>query len=142
MTTDDGDDADGRDIAPAAKDCLPEIVDMYPTAIVCNTHDADRPGEQWIAMHVDEIGDYFDPYGLQPQHVKFTNFMNEHCSEWAPNDRTLQRLLSTVCGQYCVAFETFRCRNVTMHAFTRLFTTDLVASDCRVFDWIGDPNKK
>ena len=27
-----------------AKDCLPQIVDTYPTAIVCNTHDADRPG--------------------------------------------------------------------------------------------------
>ena len=31
----------------------------------------------------------------------------------------------------------FRCRNVSMHAFSRLFTTDLVANDCRVFDWLG-----
>ena len=93
-------------------------------------------------MHVDEIGDYFDPHGLQPQHIDFTNFMNEHCSEWAPNDRTLQSPLSTVSGQYCVAFLTLLCRNVSMHAFTHLFKTDLVANDCRVFDWIGDPNKK
>ena len=128
-----------------AKDCLPEIIDTYPTAIVCNTHDADQPGEHWIAMCVDtkRRGDYFDPYGLEPQHIEFTNFMNEHCSEWAPNDRTLQSPMSTVCGQYCVAFLLLRCRNVSMHAFTRLlFTTDLVANDCRVFDWIGDPNKK
>ena len=118
-----------------AKDCrLPEIVDTYPTAIVCNTHDADRPGEHWIAVYVNEIGDYFDPYGLQPQHIEFTNFMNEQCSELAPNDRRLHSTLSTVCGQYCVAFLTLRCRNVSMHAFTCLFTC--------LFDWIGDPNKK
>ena len=53
-----------------AKDCLPEIIDTYPGAIVCNTHDADQPGEHWIAMYVDTkgYGDYFDPYGLEPQH--------------------------------------------------------------------------
>ena len=127
-----------------AKVCLPEIIDTYPTAIVCNTHDADQPGEHWIAMYVDtkRRGDYFDPYGMEPQYIEFKNFMNEHCSEWVPNDRTLQSPMSTVCGQYCVAFVLLRCRNVSMHEFTRLFTTDLVANDCRVFDWIGDPNKK
>ena len=127
-----------------AKDCMPHIVDTYPTAIVCNTHDADRPGEHWIAMYVDaeRRGDYFDSYGLQPQHGEFANFMNAQCSEWTSNDRTLQSPLSTVCGQYCVAFLMFRCRNVSMHAFTRLFTTDLVANDCRVFDWLAAVNKK
>ena len=127
-----------------AKDCLPEIIDTYPGAIVCNTHDADQPGEHWIAMYVDTkgYGDYFDPYGLEPQHIEFMNFMNEHCSEWAPNDRTLQSPMSTVCGQYCVAFLLLRSRNVSMNAFTRLFTTDLVANDCRVFDWVAAVNKK
>ena len=35
-----------------------------------------------------------------------------------------------------------RCRNVSMHVFSRLFTTDLVANDCRVFDWLGALTKK
>ena len=43
---------------------------------------------------MDEVGDYFDPYGHAPQHVEFTTFMNEHCSEWSDNDRTLQSPLS------------------------------------------------
>ena len=30
----------------------------------------------------------------------------------------------------------FRCRNISMHAFARLFTSDLIANDCRVFDWL------
>ena len=50
--------------------------------------------------------------------------------------------LSTVCGQYCVAFLIFRCRDASMNAFTRSFTTDLVANDCRVFDWVAAVNKK
>ena len=83
-----------------AKDCLPEIINTYPIAIVCNTHDADQPGEHWIAMYVDSKrhGDYFDPYGRQPQHIEFTNFMNEHCSEWAPNDRTLMMMMMMCCS--------------------------------------------
>ena len=125
-----------------AKDTLPEVVDTYPSAFVCNTHDGDQPGEHWIAIYVDVFGDYFDPYGQQPEHVEFTNFMNEHCSEWSPNDRVLQSPISTVCGHYCIAFLMFRCRKVSMHDFTSLFTTDLVANDCRVFDWLDALNKK
>ena len=125
-----------------AKDTLPEVVSTYPSAFVCNTHDSDQPGELWVAMYVDEIGDYFDPYGQKPQHAEFTNFMNKHCSLWSPHDHILQSPISTVCGQYCVAFLMFRCRNISMHAFVRLFTSDLIVNDCRVFDWLGALNKK
>ena len=36
----------------------------------------------------------------------------------------------------------FRCPNISMHAFARLFKSDLIANDCRVFDWLGAHNKK
>ena len=58
-----------------AKDDLPEIVETYTFALVCNTHNADQPGEHWVAMYVDEVGDYFDPYGREPQHVEFANYI-------------------------------------------------------------------
>ena len=124
-----------------AKDGLPEIVETYPFALVCNTHNADQPGELWVAMYVYDVGDNFDPYGQAPQHVEFANYMNEHCSEWSANNRTLQSPLSTVCGQYCVVFLTLRCRNVSMHAFCRLFATDLVANYYLVFDLVGTHNR-
>ena len=125
-----------------AKDTLPEVVSTYPFAFVCNTHEGDKPGEHWVAIYVDEIGDYFDPYGQKPQHAEFTNFMNGHCSQWPPNDHILQSHISTVSVQCCIAFLMFRCRNISMHAFARLFTSDLIANDCRVFDWLGALNKK
>ena len=87
-----------------AKDTLPEVVSTYLAAFVCNTHESDQPGEHWVAMYVDELGDYLDPYGQKPQHTEFTNFMNKHCSKWSPNYHILQSPISTVCGQYCVAF--------------------------------------
>ena len=77
------------------------------------------------------------PLWTSAAHTEFTNLMNKHCSEWSSNDRIYQSPISTVCGQYCVAFLMFRCRNVSMHAFSRLFTTDLVANYCSVFDWLG-----
>ena len=125
-----------------AKDTLPEVVSTYPSAFVRNTHDSDQPGERWVAMYVDEIGDYFDRYGQKPQHAVFTNFMNEHCLQLSPNDHILQSPILTVCGKYCVAFLMFRGRNFSMHAFARLFTSDLIANDFRVFDWLGALNKK
>ena len=54
------------------KDTLPEVDSTYPSAFVCNTHDGDQPEEHWGAMYVDEIGDYIDPYGQNPQYAEFT----------------------------------------------------------------------
>ena len=44
-----------------AEATLPEVVSTYPSAFVCDTHDSDQPGEHWVAMYVDERGDYFRP---------------------------------------------------------------------------------
>ena len=35
----------------------------------------------------------------------------------------------------------FRCRNISIHAFARLFPSYLIANDCRVFDWLGTLSK-
>ena len=86
------------------EDTLPEVVSTYLSAFVYNTYEGDQSGEHWVAVYVDEIGDYFDPYG---QHAEFTNCMNEHFSQWSPNNHILQSPISTVCGQYWVAFFAF-----------------------------------
>ena len=125
-----------------AKGTLPEVVSMYPSAFVCNTQYGDQPGEHWVVVYVEDIGDHFDSYGQKPQHADGMNFMNEHCSQWSPNDHIRQCPISTVCGQYCVAFKMFCGRNISMHAFARLFRSDLTANDCTVFDWVGALNKK
>ena len=115
-----------------AKDELPKKIGACRTAFVCNTHDADKPGQHWIVLYIDgDHGEYFDSYGLPPLHTTF------HCVEWTYNDKTLQSPLSNVCGQYCIAYLHFRCRREPMKTFANLLGTDLVANDCRVFDWIN-----
>ena len=101
-----------------AKDTLPEVVSTYPSAFVCNTHDSDQPGEHWVAMYVDEIGDYFDPYGQKPQHAEFTNFMNEHCPQWSSNDHILQSpfVVNTASLSLCFAVVIFQCMHLLAYS--------------------------
>ena len=121
-----------------AKNELPTKIGACRTAFVCNTYDADKPGQHWIALYIDgDHGEYFDSYGLPPLHTTFRKFRKDHCVAWSYNNKTLQSPLSNVCGQYCIAYLLFRCRNVPMKTFANLFGTDLVANDCRVFDWIN-----
>ena len=97
-------------------------------------HTRQRQTRRTLGRHVrgQDWCDYFDPYGQKPQHAEFTNFVNEHCSQWSPNDHILQSPIATVSGQYCAAFLMFRCRNISMHPFARLFTSDVIANDCRM----------
>ena len=121
------------------KDGLPKTIDALPTAFVCNTDDGDEPGEHWIALYLssDGRGEYFCSYGLSPLHAAFSTFLNKHCSEWTHNSKRLQSPLSNVCGQYCVAYIMFRCNGSPMRTFVNAFRSDLVANDCRVFDWLN-----
>ena len=111
---------------------------VLPAAFVCNTDDGDEPGEHLIALNLDADGrgDYFCWYGLPPRHAAFRTFMNEHCSVWTHNSKRFQSPLSNVCGQYCIAYVLFRCNGFPTRTVINLFGTDLVANDCRVFDWV------
>ena len=108
-----------RGVVP--KDGLPTTIDDRPVAFVC-----------------DGRGDYFCSYGLPPRHAAFRIFINEHCSECVHNSKRLQSPLSKVCEQYCVAYLLLRCNCYPMRTFVNIFGTDLVANDCRVFDWLKE----
>ena len=127
-----------RGVVP--KDGLPTTIDDRPVAFVCNIDGGNEPGEHWIALYLaaDGPGDYFCSYGLPPRHAVFRIFINEHCSEWVHNSKRLQSPLSKVCEQYCVAYILLRCNGYPMRTFVNIFGTDLVANDCRVFDWLKE----
>ena len=98
----------------------------------------DEPSEHWIALYLtaDGHGYYFCSYGLPPRHAVFRTFMNEHCSEWTHNNKRLQSPLFNVCGQYCLAYVLLLCNGFSLRTVINVFGTDLVANDCRVFDWL------
>ena len=52
-----------------------------PRLLVCNTDESTKPGQHWIAIHVDTDGrgEYFDSFGRAPN-KHFETFMNIHCT--------------------------------------------------------------
>jgi hypothetical protein len=123
-------------------DCLPERIDSYPTAIICNTDPSDRPGAHWVAMYFDDAmcGEFFDSFGFHPSyhHENFTRFMNKHSIRWTYNMNQLQSVLATTCGQFCVFYLLHRCRRVDLSKIVHMFTNDKHLNDVLVNDFISD----
>ena len=120
------------------RDRLPRTIKNYPSAYVCNTDPHTDEGEHWIAIYVDDdgSGEYFDSYGLPPLHATFTNFLNKQCTMWTYNDKRLQGLASTVCGQYCIFYLMHRCRGFSMDTIAYMCGSNLQDNDVLVHDFI------
>jgi hypothetical protein len=60
-----------------------DMLPQNPRLLVCNTDPSTKPGQHWIAIHVDENGcrEYFDSFGQSPNKV-FEDYMNKYCCEW------------------------------------------------------------
>jgi hypothetical protein len=107
-------------------DTLPD----QPRLLVSNTDESTKPGQHWIAIHVDTDGrgEYFDSFGRAPD-KHFEAFMNKHCTRWTFNKRQLQSIISSFCGYYCCMYCMLRCRRVDMTRIVAMFTTDTGFND-------------
>ena len=89
------------------KDLLPTV--EYPRSYVVNTDSSTAPGEHWVAMFFNNQGsaEFFDSYSLHPIVHGLTDFLDSQSSSWIYNSKTLQSLISEVCGhytKYCILF--------------------------------------
>ena len=83
----------------------------------------------WLASHFEHRSSsafYFDSYGIFPIIRAIQNFWRPNCTVWNYNTVQLQRLTSTVCGQYCCLFTLYMDRRYTLKIFIVLFTADIV----------------
>jgi len=98
-------------------DCLPTSLEALPAAIVCNTDPISKPGQHWIALFIDDngVGEYFDSYGQEPSVPDIKDFLHRNCDSWQHNPRTVQGMMSSTCGQYCLYYLLLRCRGWPMH---------------------------
>jgi len=101
-----------------------------PKLLVCNTDPSTKPGQHWIAIHVDEHGrgEYFDSFG-RAHNKHFADYLNEHCRIWTFNKKQLQSIISSFCGYYCCMYCMYRCRGVDLNGVVNLFTTDTAFND-------------
>ena len=110
-------------------DQLPKFISR-PTLLVCNTDASFLPGQHWIAIAIDNDGrgEFFDSLGREPGEP-FYSFLNKHCRFWTFNDRQLQSIISSYCGQYCCFFCVRRSRGMNMNAIINLFRNDTALND-------------
>ena len=76
---------------------------------VFNTHDSSKSGEHWVAArYTRDTIDLFDSFGRNPRHFlndvweKAVKLVKEKNVNW--NDRQVQGITSSTCGDYCVLF--------------------------------------
>ena len=117
-------------------DKLPQTIETYPCGFVANTDPSHEPGTHWVAFYFvsKEEGEFFDSYGLPPNHYKssFKNFLDKHSYDWNFNDRKLQSNWSDVCGHYCIFYLSHRARGFSMKKIVQLFGNDTMLNDTSV----------
>ena len=109
-----------------------------PHLLICNTDPFHRAGEHWVAMYVDDegqFGEYFDSFG-RPQHVAFRRYLDEHCAHWNFNNKQLQSVVSRFCGHYCVFYCILRSCSIDMSRIVSSFTDDMGFNDVLVHGFI------
>ena len=85
-----------------ASDRLPKHCEQ-PAALICNLDPHNQPGSHWVAIYIEnDIGEYFDSYGLPPLNKNIVSFLQNNCQEWKFRNEELQAINSDVCGHYCI----------------------------------------
>jgi hypothetical protein len=118
-------------------DCLPED-SPRPAAFVINTDPQTEPGAHWVSIYIDGdgCGDYFDSYGGKPMKT-FKTFLDRNCITWQYSNKRVQTALTSVCGQYCIYFLHFRCRDFSLQSILSRFGDDFVKNDTDVTNFVN-----
>ena len=107
-----------------------DTLPINPHLLVCNTDPSTKPGDHWIAIHVDNNGrgEYFDSFG-RPPNKHFERYMNSNCKRWSFNKKQLQSRISAFCGFYCCAYVALISRGYDMTKIVGMFKNDTGYND-------------
>jgi len=120
-----------------ARDKLPRYVNQRPAALIVNIDRQDQPGEHWVTIYFNTNGtvDYFDSFGLPPLHVDFYRFMERNAGqEMRYSPITLQHIIASTCGLYCVFYVQDRCSGMTHCDVVNKFSLNTRYNDRQVKD--------
>jgi len=114
-------------------DKLPTRVSSFPALFIANVDTSEKPGSHWVAFYFtkDQIGEFFDSYGLSPSSYTgtFSSFLSNNSNGWSFNSVTLQSINSKVCGRYCLYHALFGCRNIGMSTIVHRFSKNKQRND-------------
>jgi hypothetical protein len=123
-------------------DRLPYEIKTRPGCLIANTQPASQSGEHWVGIYftADENVEYFCSFGLKPENRILHRYLQTHCKNGRMlcNKRHIQSSSSTTCGQHCVFYLHFRCRDVPMTSIVDLFSSnDIEFNDSMVTAFIN-----
>lgn len=119
------------------RDIIPHHPPAQPSAIVINLDKSNQPGSHWVACFIDEngFGEYFDPFGIHPQHIEIINYFDRNCGplNWGYSLLTLQNVMSVTCGLYCILFVRMRCQGYSYCDIIGHFSRDTIQNDRYIY---------
>lgn len=101
-----------------------------PIYLISNLDPITKPGSHWIAIYINENGDgeYFDSFGRRPTGFHL-NFMKRNSKKWNYNNKIIQNIFSSICGEYCLVFLYLKYRYVSLKDYLNMFDDDTTAND-------------
>lgn len=107
-----------------AVDQLPEVR-SFPATLVVNTDPISESGEHWVALHLhpDRKADYFCSFGFPPLIPELQTFLNRYGKSGRRyNQRTMQDINSSLCGDYCICFVKCVAKGIELPDFVDRFS--------------------
>ena len=107
-----------------ASNTLPHYIQQGKAhAFVINTDPAHKPGSHWVALYIDHFGSaiYFDFMGLGPFNQAIKTFIKRNSFKLTSNVMTIQSVISTTCGLYCIYFIRQMVRGVKLREIIQRF---------------------
>ncbi len=123
-----------------AKDELPDA-SSTSSLYVCNTDPSTRQGEHWVVIYIGpkRQGEYFDSFGrLREVDREFVEFLDDNCSSWTRNVKTVQHMFSDACGYHCVFYSVYRCLGFNVNSIVNMYTNNLLYNDAIVKSFVRD----
>ena len=80
-------------------------------------------------FNTQRSAEFFDSYGLHPIVYASTDFLDSHSSSWIYNSKTLQSLISEVCGHYIVYYILFHSRGCSLSEILTHFSSNASLND-------------
>lgn len=107
-----------------SRDKLPRHVNTRrSSAYIVNTDSSDGAGKHWVAVWLDGRGkgEYFDSFGLPPQHREIERFILRHSHTCRYNQRLLQDITSSACGLYVLYYVIMKSRGASLMRVLSVF---------------------
>lgn len=115
-------------------------ITQLPVCFIGNTDPSWKPGTHWLAFYIDHGNnlEFFDSYGQHPSRYPIVSeFISSYAGKIKMNNFQVQSYSSSTCGQFCLYFLLWRCRDISFSRIVNSFDRCTHANDILVTTFIN-----